>query len=987
MYFRQLLDKIDQYREKRDVFHDLMPFKVQEILLVATLYDSFIMEQEGDLGDVVYGEYHQLNLSSAPRITTTYTHKDALKKLSAGKFDMIIIMVGIDFQELKQLSLNIKELDLGIPTTLLFNNNTVYAAFCEKNDPFDYADQAFVWNGDPAIFLAMIKLVEDRANADNDSTLGMVRIVLLVEDSIRYYSRYLPVLYSEIMRQTSQLIEAEQSDSRKLLRMRARPKVLITRSYEEAVELFEKYREYLLCVISDVHFLKKGKGDGRAGVHFLKYVRKRNDSIPLLLQSGDIDNRDQALKFNAFFMDKKSESLSTDLRHFILTNLGFGKFVFKDSNGKKVIGEAGNMEEFEKLIRTVPIESILYHAENNHFSTWLMARGEVQFSTILRALNMSNFGEISMLRPFLIEIFDLIKQLKTRGMVINLEEDHSPGCSCIFRLAGGSLGGKGRGVAFINNLIERVNFGIENIDIKIPLTGIIGTDAFDEFMETNGLEEFVLSEKDYKKIRERFTSSRLPAGIEKKLMKFIRTVDGPIAVRSSGLFEDMLMQPFAGIYETYFLPNSAKDIKKRFDQLTTAVKLIYASIYSPKARSYFSALNYEIEEEKMAVMIQKVVGRKFGSYFYPHISGVAQSRNHYPVSYLLPEDGITVIAAGLGAYVVNGDTSFRFCPKYPKMDLVSNRYQINNSQHYLYAIDLKNEEPDIFSGENFCYAQLPVDEAKKHGSMKNLLSYYDHNDDRIYPGVSEKGTDIMNFANILKYNFLPFHEAVNAFLEVGHRSMGTPVEIELAFDIDEEKEKGTFYVLQLKPMIHLTDNVEINIDDIKDEELILFTDKGMGNGKIDDICDIVFVDPENFEKMSTVAIAKEISKINSSLKKENRRYILIGLGRWGSRDTSIGIPVNFAEISQSRIIVEAGFKDFQIDASLGSHFFHNITSMNIGYFTVNYQSEKSFIAWDWLKSQKPFKKLKYVTHLRFKRPLEVLMDGRSGLNIIRKPGS
>jgi len=985
MYFRQLLDKIDQYREKRDVFHDLMKFKVEEILLVATLYDSFIMEQEGDLGDVVYGEYHQLNLSSAPRITTAYTHKDALKKLDAGKFNMIIIMVGIDFQESIQLTLNIKEQNLGIPVTLLFNNNTVYAAFCEKNDPFNYADQAFVWNGDPTIFLAMIKLIEDKMNADNDTGLGMVRIVLLVEDSIRYYSRYLPVLYSEIMRQTSRLIEAEHSDSRKLLRMRARPKVIITRSYEEAVALFEKYREYLLCVISDVHFIKKGKGDGKAGIHFLKYVRKRNDSIPLLLQSGDVENREHAEKFNAFFMDKKSESLSTDLRHFILTNLGFGKFVFKDGAGRKVIGEAGNMEEFEKLIRTVPTESILYHAENNHFSTWLMARGEVQFSTILRALNMSNFGEISMLRPFLIEIFDLIRQLKTRGLVINVEEDYSPGCSCVVRLAGGSLGGKGRGVAFINNLIERVNFGIEKIKIKIPITGIIGTDAFDEFMEMNGLNDFIHTEKDYKKIREKFILGKLPKELEKKLLKFIKTVEGPIAVRSSGLFEDMLMQPFAGIYETYFLPNSSKDVKKRFELLAKAVKLIYASIYSHKARSYFNALNYEIEEEKMAVIIQKVVGRKFDSYFYPHISGTAQSRNHYPVSYLQPEDGIAVIAAGLGAYVVNGDTSFRFCAKYPQMNLVSDRYQISNTQQYLLAIDLKNEDPDILSGENSCYAEVPIEEAKKHGSLKNILSYYDYDNDMIYPGVSDKGMDIVNFANILKYNLLPFNEAINAFLEVGHKSMGTPIEIEFAFDINEENETGAFYVLQLKPMIHMTDNVAIDTGEIRNEELILFTDKGMGNGKIEDVHDLIFVDPGSFDKTATYTIAKEISKINSVMKKDNKKYILIGFGRWGTRDPFLGIPVNFADISQSKIIVEAGFKDFQIDASLGSHFFHNITSMNIGYFTVNYQSGESFIDWEWLKSQKPFKKTKHVIHLRFKDPVEIIMDGKKGLNLIKKP--
>ncbi len=985
MYFQQLIDKIDHYREKRDVFHDLMRFKVEEILLVATLYDSFIMEQEGDLGDVLYGEYHQLNLSSAPRITTAFSHQDALDRLISKKFDMIIIMVGVDFAESKQLAMHIRNLDLGIPTTLLFNNNTVYAAFCEKNDPFAFADQVFVWNGDPTVFLAMIKQVEDKANADNDTSLGMVRVILLVEDSIRYYSRYIPVLYSEIMRQTSRLIEAEHSDSRKLLRMRARPKVIITRTYEEAVRLFDKYRDYLLCVISDAHFIRNGQGDGTAGIRFLKHVRKRNKSIPLLLQSGDIENREYADQFDAYFMDKKSESLAADLRQFILTHLGFGSFVFKDGTGQHVIGVAGNMKEFEKLIRIVPIESVFYHAENHHFSTWLMARGEVQFATMLRAINISNFDEPAMLRPFLIDIFDMIKQLKTRGMVINLEEDHNPGAPCVVRLAGGSLGGKGRGVAFINNLIERVNFGVDKVNIQIPVTGVIGTDAFDEFIEWNGLKSFIHSGKPYPEIRDKFISCSLSVELERKLRQFLATVEGPIAVRSSGLFEDMLMQPFAGIYETYFLPNTSQDPQVRFDQLARAIKLIYASIYSPKATSYFNALNYAIEEEKMAILIQKVVGKPFGRYFYPHISGTAQSRNHYPVAYLKPEDGIAVIAAGLGAYVVNGDNAFRFCARYPKLNLVSDRYQLNNTQRHLLAIDLENENPDIFSGESVCYTEIPVSEAKKHGSLNNILSYYDPDDDRIYPGVGRRGLDIVNFANILQHGFIPLHEAIHTFLDMGHKSLGTPVEIEFAFLMNEKEQTGTLYVLQLKPMIHMTDNVEIHVEDIGRDELLLFTDKGMGHGKIDDIHDILFVDPDTFDKTLTHSIARQISDLNGQMKRENRRYILIGFGRWGTRDPYLGIPVNFADISQSRIIVEAGFKDFQIDASLGSHFFHNITSMNIGYFTVNFQSDKAFVDWDELKSHEPLQRTEHVVHLRFDRPVEVLMDGKKGLNLIRKP--
>ncbi len=985
MYFRQLLDKIDQHREKRDVFHDLMQFRVKDVLLVATLYDSFIIEQEGELGDVVYGEYHQLNLSSAPRITSAYSSKSAIRKLQHRKFDMIIIMVGVNFSVLKELTGQIKEIAPDSPIVLLFNNNTTFSAFSERHSTFDYADQAFVWNGDPRVFLAMIKLVEDRLNIDNDTKLGMVRVILLVEDSVRYYSRYLPVLYSEIMKQTRSLIESEESDSRKLLRMRARPKVMMVSSYEDAVSLFEKYKENMLCVISDVHFRKDGRDDSEAGIRLMEYVKKHSVSIPLLLQSGEEENRVKADLFGAYFLNKKSESFVTDLRQFILSNLGFGKFIFKDGKGKKVIAEATNMEEFERQVRTLPAESLLYHAENNHFSTWLMARGEVQLATILKSLTASHFDNFELLREFLIEIFDVIRQLKTRGLVIGFEESYTSQCNCIFRLASGSLGGKGRGVAFINNLIERVKFGIDNIKIKVPLSGVIGSDAFDEFIEINDLSDYIYSENNYQKLRKKFVEANLPSDLKEKLRQFVQSIEGPLAVRSSGLFEDMLMQPFAGIYETYFLPNSSSDLDKRLDQLAKAVKLIYASLFSPKAKAYFNALNYEIEDEKMGVVIQKVVGRNFGKYFYPNISGTAQSRNHYPVSYLKPEDGVVVMAAGLGTYVVEGDQAFRFCSKYPRMDLISENYQFKSSQQYLYAIDMENETPDILSGEDFCYTKLTVEEAKKHGSMNHLLSYLDINDNRIYPGVSDTGTDIVNFADILKYGYLPLPEAIEAFLEVGEKSMGTPIEIEFAFDIDTENEEtGSFYVLQIKPMIHMTDDAEIDLDDMEKEELLLFTDKGMGNGKINDISDIVFIDPDKFDKTRTASMVREIAQLNSQLGKENRRYILIGPGRWGSRDTFLGIPVNFSDISNSKIIVEAGLEDFQIDASLGSHFFHNIVSMNIGYFTVNYQSSRSFIDWSWLKSLKPHKETEHFIHLRLEKPLEVLMDGRKGMSMIKK---
>ena len=985
MYFKQLVEKIDQHREKRDVFHDLMQFKVSEILLVSTMYDSYIIEQEGDLGDVVYGEYKQLDLSFAPRITSVHSIKGAMEKLQVRNFDMVIIMVGLDFSSSKVLASQIKAANSKLPITFLFNNNSTYAAFSEKYGKIKDVDHTFLWNGDSSVFLAMIKLVEDRVNADNDTRLGMVRVILLVEDSVKYYSRYLPILYSEIMRQTSALIESEHSESRKLLRMRARPKVCIASTYEEAVELYEKYEDNMLCVISDVHYKKDGVGDRQAGIKLMEYVRKRNETIPLLLQSGDAENSEKAEKLDAFFLNKSSESFVADLRNFILSNLGFGKFYFKENDGPKVIAEASNIEEFEAIIRKIPIKSLLYHAENNHFSTWLMARGEIQLATVVKSFKTSHFSSHDLLRDFLIDVFDSIKRLKTSGLVVGFQERYSSECDCIFRLFPGSLGGKGRGIAFINNLIDRVDFKLDNVDMRVPMTGIIGTDGFDQFMESNGLADVVHSETDYAGLRKRFVEAKLPFVLKERLYKFIRDVEGPIAVRSSGFFEDMLMRPSAGIYETYFLPNNAKNVDERLRQLIKAVKLIYASIYSPTARAYFKALNFEIEDEKMGIIIQKVVGRQYGKYYYPHISGTAQSRNHYPVSYLKPEDGIAVIATGLGTYVVDGDNAFRFCPKQPKMDIISEGNQVKNTQQYLYCVDLENKAPDIMDGETSCYTKLPITQAKKNGSMKHILSYLDLNDNRINPGVSEKGIDIVNFPNILKYDHLQFAKAVEAFLELGEDSMGTPVEIEFAFDIDpEDDSKGYFYVLQLKPMVHYIDDAEIDTSDIKDDELVLFTTTGMGNGKITDLKDIVFIDIEKFDKTKTMNMVQEVAKLNASFNDTGEKYILIGPGRWGTRDPLLGVPVNFVDISNSKIIVEAGIDKYQIDASLGSHFFHNVISMNMGYFTVNFQTDRSFIDWQWLKSLKVHTRTEHFIHVKLEEPFEVLMDGKKGISLIKK---
>lgn len=987
MYFKELTDVFDKYRSDKDIFHDLMQLKAREILLVATLFDSFILERDGQLSEQLYGEYYQLNLSNAPRITSATSPENAIEKLNQRPFDMVILMAGIDVKTPVALGKQIRKMKPDIPIILLANNNSILPYFDPASKKLAHINRIFVWNGYSKIFLAITKYVEDFLNVDRDTSLGMVRVILLIEDSVRYYSRYLPLLYSEIMKQTQRLIADENLDEmNKVLRMRARPKVLLASSYEEAEELFNKHRKYLLTVISDVRFQKDGVSDPEAGLKFTKFVKEKMPDLPLLIQSSEIENMEKAVALGASYIDKNSDSLALDIRNFLLEKLGFGEFIFKYPSGD-IIAATNNMEDFEKMLKTIPQESLLYHANRNDFSAWLMARGEVLFARILRSAQMCDFEEAEQMREFIIDIFENVKHLKTRGRVINFDESVFGKSSYITRFANGSLGGKGRGITFINNLIEHIAFSkhIPEINIRIPTTTVIGIDEFDFVIDNNNLRGIIYNrESDYDQIKTLFLGSRLSDGLQDKLKRFIALVDCPLAVRSSGLFEDMLMQPFAGIYSTYLLPNNHPDLETRLKQLSDAIKLVFASIFSPKARAYFDAVNYKIEEEKMAVIIQEVVGNRYGDVYYPHISGTAQSYNYYPVAYLKPEDGLAVAALGLGSYVVDGEQAFRFSPMYPRLDIISGENLVKNSQKYFYALDMSKNDVNLFDGEDACYVKLDISEAEKQGALNHLASVYDFQNNTLKTGLSQKGPRVINFADILKYDHFPLAKTIEAMLEIGEKSMSNPVEIEYAVDMNKKKNgKITFYLLQMKPLIQNADEININTDEIVREDLMLLTSKGMGNGK-DTICDVIFIDPAKFDKSETERMVEEISRLNESMKKLNKKYILIGPGRWGTRDRWLGIPVGFNQISQARVIVEVGLEDFQIDSSLGSHFFHNITSMNIGYFTVPFRSNTDFIDWGWLKSLPAVETTNYFVHVRLPQPLTIIMDGKKGISLIKK---
>ncbi|MCK4662662.1 MAG: pyruvate, phosphate dikinase [Bacteroidales bacterium] len=956
-----------------------MPFKVKEILLVATLYDAYSIEKEGRFSEHILGEYHQLNLTSVPRVTGVSTIEEALEQLYSKHFDLIIIMVGNEKNTPLKISSLVKDEFPYIPIYLLLNNNREIAYFKEKSVKLKSIDRIFIWNGDSKVFFAMVKHLEDKVNIENDTRIGLVKVILLVEDSEKYYSRYLPLLYNSVMEQTKRIIEDVSTDDLyKVLRLRARPKILLASNYEDAIEIFNKYKDNFLCLISDVKFQKDNKLDENAGFLLVQYVKSIMPGLPTIIQSSDVSNSKRASELKSIFINKNSESLLQDIKGFIMHYLGFGNFVYKNASGRK-IAEARSLKEFEKNFDTIPGESLLYHGKRNHFSLWLMARGEIKIAKMLNPVKVTDFKSQNEFREYMKYILKKYRNEGNIGKVINFEENAILEETNVVTLGTGALGGKGRGLAFVNTLIYNLNFAelIPNIKVRTPITTIIGTDEFDLFLERNHLSEKVYIEHDYEEIKKWFLQGQLSYHLDKNLKILLKLIKKPIAIRSSSLFEDSTMQPFAGIFSTFLLPNNHPDFKVRFQQAADAIKLVFASIFSNEARTYFEAVNYKIEEEKMAVVIQEVVGNEFNGYYYPHISGTAQSHNYYPISHMKPEDGFAVTAVGLGKYVVEGEKTYRFSPRHPELEINSPKDQFKNSQVHFYAVDLKREKIHLLrDGEDAGLKTLDIDDAEMHGTIKHCASVYDPENDRIEPGLTSYGPRIINFANILKYNYIPMAKTIDMILDVVKEALGSPVEIEYAIDLNKENGLSSFYLLQIKPLVCSDDDYRVNIDDIDKSNALLFTEKSMGNGKIDTISDVIYIENEKFNKLKTEEMVLEIDSLNAKMLKQNKKYILIGPGRWGTRDKFIGIPVLWPQISNAKVIIEVSIKDFPLDASLGSHFFHNVTSMNVGYFSIQSTSLTEYISWDILEKQKLVEETKYFKHVRFKKPLTIIMDGR-----------
>ncbi len=984
---KQLLQNyLNRDSRMRDIYHDMSKFKVKEILLVSNLYDAFSINKEGRFSEIMLYDYGKLNLTSLPRITGVYSTEETLEQLEQKDIDMVVVTIGFNKQRPVKIIKKIKERYPDLPIFILLNN-THHIKFLEKQKEQIGYDKIFVWDGESRIFFAMIKYLEDKMNAENDSKLASVRMILVVEDNPIFYSNYLNKLYRIIFKQTNKIIEEIKTDKLyKVLKLRARPKILLATNYEEAIELFKKFKDNIFVMITDVQFPKNGKIEANTGFQLIDEVRKLKSNLPIVVLSSDKKQKNVADAKCLTFLDKNDEDLYRKLIEQVTQKIGFGDFIFRDKNGNE-IERATSLKEFEKIIKHIPQESIMFHAKRDEFSLWLMARSEIQLAKILEAKKIHDFKDTEEIREYVLKMLKAYRDEKPQGKVVPWEDTDCNDDKNIFLLAEGAYGGKGRGLAFINSLLHKTELGknFKGLKIKMPRTAIIGADEFDRFIEENNLKNIKDLNLTDEEIKNRFLKARLSNELVKKLDALLDCFKKPLAVRSSGLFEDSLTQPFAGIFETYIIPNNHHDKNRRLQQLIDAIKLVYASTYSNVAINYARALDHKLGDEKMSIVIQELVGREHNGLYYPDISGVAQSYNYYPFASMKPRDGFAVIAIGLGSYVVDGERAYRFAPKYPKIQVMSLQDQIKQSQSYFYAVDLRKQDFNLLNGPYSAIKKVDLYDAVSHGTLTHLVSTYDFNNDVMYPGVDENGILVVNFASILQNEYIPLPEMIQDVLDNLKQAFDTPVEIEFAVDLTPDEDgDATFYILQVKPLLIPTEDFSFKPDELDKENLILYAEKSMGNGIINNIHDIIFVKNEVFDKTDTVTMAHEIEKLNAKF--HNKHYILIGPGRWGTRDRFIGIPVNWTQISNAKVIVETSLEDYPLDASSGSHFFHNLTTLNIAYFSVFLDKNPDAINYDLLNKARLIEETEYFKHVRFSKPLKVIIDGKKRRGaILRHP--
>jgi len=971
-------------------FQKLMRFKIRDILLVSSLYDNYLFEEDGRLYELIRQEFQVLNLSHPPEITHVSSGVEAIELAAVEEhFDLIITTLHIEDMHVVKFAKAVRDAGLKTPIVVLAYDNQEMQELIENYD-ISVFEKIFIWQGDYRLIIGIIKYIEDRLNVENDTALVGVQSIILVEDNIKFYSSYLPLIYTEILNQSKRLILEGINVTHRLLRMRARPKILLSTTYEEAWSYFEKYQDYVLGVISDVSFMHNGERDPEAGFLFAENVKSRHADIPILLQTSNPEFEARARQMGVEFLLKGSPRLLNRLRRFMMNNFGFGDFIFRTRDGKQV-GRAHDLRSLEEQLKIVPDESILFHAEHNHFSVWLKARTEFWLAHRLRPRKVSDFRSVDDLRNELLNSLRLYRELQQRGVITDFNPETFDPKNSFARIGGGSLGGKARGLGFVNTLISTysINEKFPDVEISVPSAVVIATDVFDEFLEENKLQDFALAETDDAIIKHRFLEApKFPEEVKKRLSEFLNIIREPLAVRSSSLLEDSQYQPFAGVYQTFMIPNNNPDDSIRLAELLQSIKLVYASTFFKKVKDYMKATSYRLEEEKMAVIIQRMVGERHSDRFYPDFAGVAKSYNFYPVPPQTATDGIVLVALGLGKTVVEGGNTVRFCPKYPRhlMQFFGTIETLKNAQQDFYALNLKYglEDNGHISPEKFV-EKYSMDVAEEDQTLFYVGSTYSAENETVYDGISREGKRVVTFAPILKHQIYPLPEILEFMLKMGTWGMGTHVEIEFAANMDIPPAKPKeFAMLQIRPMVLSRELEELDVD-IPAEELICQSQMVLGNGVTRNIYDLLMVDIEKFDRSKSKIVAEEISKINEKLVNQKRPYVLIGVGRWGSLDPWLGIPVTWDQIAGACTIVESGFRDIHVTPSQGSHFFQNITSFRIGYFTVDSMNKLGFIDWDWLKKQDAEEVLEYTRHIKFSSPITVRINGHKNKGIILKP--
>ena len=969
-------------------FGHLMPNRVQEILMVASMYDAFTLEEGGRLTELLLNEYRELNLSFAPKVIRASTGEEALALISARSFDLVLTMTRLGDMVATDLATAIKKKcpDLAI-YNLAFNPRELQ--HLQAADHQASIDRYFLWNGDVRLLLAIIKYCEDEMNVAHDTRYGEVRCILLIEDSVRFYSSYLPMLYTEVLEQTQSLMDEGVNLSHRLLRLRARPKILLANTFEEAWELYRQYKDSMLGVISDGRFPWKGVAREDAGVEFIRRVKYVDPHTPAVLQSTNQDLAKDAAEVDAGFINKRSRQLLMELRSFMLENFGFGDFVFRDQAGQEV-GRASDLRALVRLLRTVPGTSIRHHASHDHFSNWLRARTEFGLASQIRPRQVTEFKDDEDLREYLVRTISQFRAESQQGVVADFSRRNFDTSSAFVRIGGGSLGGKGRGLAFMNSILHRYSITnrFKGVNVRVPPTAVVGTDVFDVFLKHNNLRKRVLGDVDDQEIVRLFLAAKLPPEIYGDLRAFLEQVRYPLAVRSSSLLEDSQFQPFAGVYATYMMANNHHDLRVRLDQLCDAIKLVYASAYSRAAKNYIEATDNRIEEEKMAVIVQQMVGHRYEDFDYPHFSGVAHSSNFYPSGDMKPEDGVVAVALGLGRMVVEGGKVLRFTPAEPHVlsQFGTTEDWLNNSQRQFFAVDVSR--PEVYPGarDDFNLALLNLADAERHGTLEPIGSVYSAENDVIYDGINRSGIRLVSFAHVLKHDLFPLSEILMQLLELGRRTMSAEVEIEFAVVLgDGRLNPHEFGFLQIRPLAAGFEAPDISPELLQSGDAVVSTNVALGNGRNSHIQDILYVPPERFDRGRTMDIAAEIGRFNRRLVTAARQYLLLGPGRWGSADRWLGIPVRWDEISGARVIVETDLEDFKVTPSQGSHFFQNLTSFQIGYLTVNAGEGKSRLDWEWFARQPAQEEGEFVRLIHLDRPLTILIDGRSRHGVVLKP--